>query len=55
MLIFLNRQNIAEDVNSTLKQKTMEASAFRLSDNFITKLKKDNELQYLQYTEKSKE
>lgn len=29
--------------------------AFRLSDNFITKLKKDNELQYLQNIEKSKE
>lgn len=28
---------------------------FTLSDNFITKLKKDNELQYLQNIEKPKE
>lgn len=42
-------------MNLTHKQKTTEAHEFRLSDNFITKLKKDNELQYLQNIEKSKE
>lgn len=48
-----NDWDIMEDVDGT--QETTEARAFRLSDNFITKLKKDNELQYLQNIEKSKE